>query len=303
MQLDKHGAVSIVQIVLYIPILVISGILVLRHGFSRRAGWISLLILALVRIVGGVLQLIAAQNPSDVTLAAIATGLESAGVSPLIVAAIGLLSTVCNSGQYTLDDTFIMSRGLKLLGLLGSVAVALTAYGGSMYGSAKDQSKLNTGITLRHLGTAVTGILFLLLAGAIFWYLSHRGRILKYRRKLLLAVVASLPFLFVRVLYANLGSFAQPTFGFDNEGNRVPIDHSDDPLQKFVSATGDFTLYIIMALVTEYATVLLYTVVGVCTPLQKDEVSIPNLPSHYNQPEIGSTEKLPEERWDLPPRY
>ena len=48
-----------------------------------------------VRIVGGILQLVAAQNPSDTTLAAIATGLESAGVSPLIVAAIGMLSTVC----------------------------------------------------------------------------------------------------------------------------------------------------------------------------------------------------------------
>ena len=48
-----------------------------------------------VPIVGGILQLVAAQNPSYTTLAAIATGLESAGVSPLIVAAIGMLSTVC----------------------------------------------------------------------------------------------------------------------------------------------------------------------------------------------------------------
>ena len=218
-----------------------------------------------------------------------------------------------------------MSRGTKLLGLLGSLAVALTAYGGSMYGSAKDQSKLNTGITLRRLGAVLIGILFLLLTGATFWCLSHRGRILKYRRKvrplllvperpdanarpspalqLLLAVVASLPFLFVRVLYSGLGAFAKPTFGFDDDGNRIFINRSDDPLQKFVSSTGDFTLFIIMALVMEYATVLLYTVVGVCTPLQKDEVSIPNWPSHYDQPEVGYTENRPKEEWDMPPKY
>ena len=46
MQLDKHGITSVTQIILYIPILAIAGILVLRHGFSRRASWVSLLILA-----------------------------------------------------------------------------------------------------------------------------------------------------------------------------------------------------------------------------------------------------------------
>ena len=75
------------------------------------------------------------------------------------------------------------------------------------------------------------------------------------------------------MLYGTLGAFAQPTIEFDSGEKRV-VSHPHDPLQKFVSATGDFTLYIIMALVMEYATVVLYTVVGVFTPLQKDEVSV-----------------------------
>ena len=47
MALDKHGVVSVVQIILYAPILVIAALLVMRHGASRKAGWIGLATLCL----------------------------------------------------------------------------------------------------------------------------------------------------------------------------------------------------------------------------------------------------------------
>lgn len=47
MGLDTRGDISIVEIIFYIPILATSLIITLRHGFSRRAGWIFLLILAI----------------------------------------------------------------------------------------------------------------------------------------------------------------------------------------------------------------------------------------------------------------
>ena len=78
--------------------------------------------------------------------------------------------------------------------------------------------------------------------------------------------------MFVRVLYSILGSFAGSTIGFDSDGQKV-VKHPDDALQKFVASTGNFGIYIVMSLLMEYIVVLLYTIVGVRTPLHKDEVN------------------------------
>lgn len=42
--LDDFGRIAIVVAVLYVPVLILSVILVLRHGFKRDAGWIFLAI-------------------------------------------------------------------------------------------------------------------------------------------------------------------------------------------------------------------------------------------------------------------
>lgn len=46
MGLDGRGILSVVEIIFYIPVLVVSAILVLRHGFKRDLGWIFLFIFA-----------------------------------------------------------------------------------------------------------------------------------------------------------------------------------------------------------------------------------------------------------------
>ena len=47
MGLDARGYISIVEIIIYIPILLIGVVLSLRHGFKRKAGWIMLVILSI----------------------------------------------------------------------------------------------------------------------------------------------------------------------------------------------------------------------------------------------------------------
>lgn len=47
MGLDSRGIVSVVQIIVYVPLLALAAILVLRHGFSRESGWIFLAIFSL----------------------------------------------------------------------------------------------------------------------------------------------------------------------------------------------------------------------------------------------------------------
>lgn len=47
MGLDERGDIAIGEIIIYLPILLVSAILVYRHGIKRRAGWIFLVILSL----------------------------------------------------------------------------------------------------------------------------------------------------------------------------------------------------------------------------------------------------------------
>ena len=47
MALDAHGIIAIVEIIIYVPILILGAVLSYRHGFSRKAGWILLVILSL----------------------------------------------------------------------------------------------------------------------------------------------------------------------------------------------------------------------------------------------------------------
>lgn len=47
MKLDQRGDIAIAEIVLYVPILLLSIVLVLRHGATRKAGWIFFAILSI----------------------------------------------------------------------------------------------------------------------------------------------------------------------------------------------------------------------------------------------------------------
>ena len=112
MGLDQRGGIAVGEVIFYIPVLVVSFILVLRHGFRRQAGWIFLFLLSngelytflllstrsyivhIVRILGGITHALSEQNPSNTTLQIIFGVMESAGLSPLMLATLGFLSTV-----------------------------------------------------------------------------------------------------------------------------------------------------------------------------------------------------------------
>jgi len=91
MQLDASGDVSIVEIVVYLPLLVAALAVCLRHGFKKAEGWIFLIILCVVRVAGAACNLVAFNNPSIGLFEAVAI-LNSVGVSPLLLATIGVLA-------------------------------------------------------------------------------------------------------------------------------------------------------------------------------------------------------------------
>ena len=51
MGFDARGYIAIVEIIIYIPILLVGLFLSFRHGFKRQAGWIMLVILSISEIL------------------------------------------------------------------------------------------------------------------------------------------------------------------------------------------------------------------------------------------------------------
>ena len=93
MAVTYRDGISILQLFFYIPACFIAFWLAFRHGFHRNAGWVYLVLLSLIRIVGSCARLETISDDSNgaETTAAICF---SIGISPLILLCLGLLSRV-----------------------------------------------------------------------------------------------------------------------------------------------------------------------------------------------------------------
>jgi hypothetical protein len=279
--LDAFGKLAAATIVFYVPILVITVTLVLRHGFKRDAGWIFLSIFSTIRILGGIL-LIAAQltRPINISLYTGAYVLEAAGLSPLLLATLGFLRTI---GKNSFSEGGRMTRIFRLLGTMATVALVLAIYAGtSSNGSG------STSTTLRHVSSILFAVLYFFLVAVHVMCWLHVDTLMKHRRFLLIGISSALPFLGIRVLYSVLSSFS---------GSFVPSTTStakSNSLSKFNIATGDWRIHLVMGLIMEFVVVVIYTTVGAMTPLQNDYHSnSPGSPSG-NYPLQGQTEYFPQ---------
>jgi hypothetical protein len=91
MKFNSHGGISILELIIYFPALLVAVFVCSRHGFGRSSGWIFTLILCLVRILGACCQLATYHSETKGLVEAIII-LDSIGISPLLLATLGLLS-------------------------------------------------------------------------------------------------------------------------------------------------------------------------------------------------------------------
>lgn len=91
MKFNSRGGISIFELFVFFPAIVVSAIVCSRHGFGRSSGWIFTFILCLVRIIGACCQLTTYHSETKGLLEAVII-LESIGISPLLLATLGLLS-------------------------------------------------------------------------------------------------------------------------------------------------------------------------------------------------------------------
>ena len=162
------------------------------------------------------------------------------------------------------------TRTFRLLHLIGTVAIILAIVGGTNISSAKSQNDLNSAANFRHAGAIIFVVFWALIAGLTAFCWAHSDQILQARRKLLLAIVVSLPFLLVRIIYTVLSAFAPLPFGFDASGHVIPPSNANSPLKEFSSTSGNWAIYLVMSVLAEYAVVLIYTFAGLRLPLKQD---------------------------------
>jgi hypothetical protein len=239
--LTEQNDISIAQIAVYLPSLVIAVFLAVRHGFGRNAGWLYLVIFSLVRIVGSALSLATISDPKNISLYIGALTLQNIGLSPLILVQVGLLGRALGSIR-KVRETFLNEQQLRLVQLVVIVGLILSAVGGSQAGTEYGKTGVYTVQTLAKVGLALMIVGYVITVICTLVVASQISSAEPGEKRLLLAVGLSLPFVLVRLIYS-----AMSTLG----GNA-----------KFSSVGGDVNIQLGMAIIMEMIAIIIIEAIG-----------------------------------------
>ena len=93
MSLTYREGISVLVLIAYLVAFFVGAWLSLNHGFRKSAGWIYLVILSIVRIIGSSTELATISNPTK-DLYVTSAVCFSIGLGPLVLVSLGLLSRV-----------------------------------------------------------------------------------------------------------------------------------------------------------------------------------------------------------------
>lgn len=245
--LDYRNGVSIAEIVVYVPSLLIAGFLAFRHGFGRNSGWIYLIIFCLVRILGSSTQLATIANPRSTGLYTSSAIFNNIALSPLTLASLGFLSRLLSSISKT-RQTIIHPRMIRIIQLVIVVGMALGIAGGINAADAyiKTLSEGSGGhyvpSSLNKAGTA----LFIVSYAALLVFLAVTYPSVQHaepgEKRIFLALALSMPFIFIRLVYSCFSTFTTRS--------------------QFNLLDGSTTILLCVALIEEFICVVIYEATG-----------------------------------------
>lgn len=259
-------AIAIAELCVYTPIFLLTSVVLFRHGFKRQSGWIYLAVFCAVRIAGAIFKIESTKNPRNKTDLEWSAILQSVGLSPLLLASLGLLKRVTDyasdrvrSDQGQLDrDNFAIKGRARLTGkLLSKYATAtsrrsrviqlaqvpiLVALVLCIIGGTDTAGGNQTGTTLTKVGILIFAVAYILHAILLAITSRDLGNAPRGDRRLYWVLIAALPFLGVRLLWSLLAVFAH--------------------FKKFAIEGGNPWVNFGMAVVMEFVIVCLYTGTG-----------------------------------------
>jgi hypothetical protein len=237
--LTYRAIVAIISLVFYVPALPTSLQIAYAQGPGNNAAYFHLTIFASLRLTGFSIQLWAETHHQDANTAWY-TGIAvllNIGMSPLLLATVGMLSRVDGAVGRRMGCTLylIAIPILLALALLVAGSIDPTSQAGPTF-SANGEIKA---------GVALYFLCFVQLCYATAIILFRKHLALRDDQRLALVVAVSLPFMFVRILYACLSAFK-----------------AHGRSQWFNIISGDETTQLCMLVVQEYIIVFLYLLVG-----------------------------------------
>lgn len=212
--LTARNNISIALIILYVPSLILSTFLTIRHGLGRSSGWRFLLTFSLARILAACFQLRTIADPTNVSLYIGEWVLLGIALSPLELISLGFLSRILSS----INDkggraTVVTPRHVRLVQLLNTAGLGLAIGGGV---EASENISPSGSVTVSSLTKAAIA-LFIVSWGFIVIFTVLTWPSISYaepgEKRLLVTVAATSPFLLVRVVYTAMSVFGgRPRF-------------------------------------------------------------------------------------------
>lgn len=211
-------------------------------SWRKTSGWLFIAVFAIARLLGAALQLATIDAPDNVNLYIGSATLANIGLSPLMLATLGLIFRVRYSIQKS-RRTVLLAPIVRLDEIVMIIALILSIVGATSLPMSDftGKSKIKMPTTL-----VVSVILFivaycgLVLFTLTLWF--YFPSVETGEKRLLFAITTSLPFLLVRIIYTALATLRQ--------------------IPKFSWIRGDTTIFLCMALVMEAAVVVIYEVTG-----------------------------------------
>ncbi|KAL8400233.1 hypothetical protein RB594_000571 [Gaeumannomyces avenae] len=224
-QLTTHNRISIAEICVYTPSLAVAIVLAIRHGFKRSSGWLYLILFSVIRLLAASLQLATINNPDNTGLIVGAMSLQAAGLSPLILVAVGLLGRVSANIAKSTSKAGLPHRVFRLLQVVVMVGLVLTIIGGNKLGDKIGDLEAQPGGTSDGLGSlqiptesqAGIGLMlagFGILVGATIALSLQARSIETGERRVLGAVAFALPFIAVRIVYSAVATYGSSNRNF-----------------------------------------------------------------------------------------
>ncbi|MCJ1250288.1 hypothetical protein MMC30_007514 [Trapelia coarctata] len=237
---DREG-LSIGTLIFYLPALFIASFVAYKHGFGRQAGWFFLILLALARIIGSICEIASVSSPSRGVITAFVI-LSSVGLSPLILAMLGLLKRV---QEGMANGPSVPPAVFNFLTLAPIAGLVLAIIGGTDLAST-DPSNVAPGHTLTRAAIIIFLVVFIILSMITIFTFFFLRSISPGEHRILYAVALSIPFLLVRLIYSLLANFDSGT--------------------TFSLSAGNVVVQAFMATIEEFVVVALYLAAGILAP-------------------------------------
>lgn len=209
MTLNSHADLAAAEITFYVPALCLSALVCLKQGFSKNLGWFYLVLISLLRIIGGSCTIyIVTQNNHSNGLLETAAITSAIGTAPLLLVLMGFLERI-NQRMSSNGIPMLVFRPIHLLSL---VALILAIVGGV---DKADAGSYQTGATCSKVASILFLVVYLSLVVITILTTMRKSRIPAAEHTLSLISIIVLPFILVRVIYTIAVSFGKPGSLFD----------------------------------------------------------------------------------------